>query len=75
MGIVAIVFAFVPFAGAFIAIPCAVVGLSLSVVGYNRNEEAGEGKGMAIAGIVTCIVGVISAILWHGYVLFIAGAD
>ena len=64
LGIVAVVFAFIPFVGAFIAIPCAVVGLPLAGVGLKRKMDAGEGRGMAIAGIVTCIAGLILAILW-----------
>lgn len=64
LGIVSVVFAFIPVFGAFVAIPCAVVGLPLSVVGFNRNRREGAGRGMSIAGMATCIVGLILAILW-----------
>ena len=50
LGIVACIFAAIPLIGAFVAIPCAVVGLPLSAVGFQRKKAAGEGKGMAIAG-------------------------
>lgn len=64
LGILAVVFAFIPVIGAFVAIPCAVVGLPLSSVGFYRNRQAGTGTGMSIAGIATCTVGLILAIVW-----------
>ena len=64
LGIVAVIFAFIPVAGAFIAFPCLAVGLPLSAVGFFRNRSRGEGKGMAITGIVTNVVAFVFVVLW-----------
>lgn len=71
LGIVAFLFAFVPLVGTWIAIPCAVIGLPLSGVSFAKKRKAGEGTGMAIAGIVTCVLAIIIAILW--FVIVVIG--
>ena len=64
LGIVAIIFAFIPVVGAFIAFPCIAVGLPLAIIGFVRNRKAGQGTGMAIAGIVTSCVALVIVIVW-----------
>ncbi len=64
LGIVAIIFAFVPVVGAFISFPCIGVGLPLAIVGFLRNRKAGLGTGMAIAGIATNAVALLIVIIW-----------
>jgi hypothetical protein len=64
LGIIAVIFAFIPVVGAFIAIPCAVVGLPLSAIGFVIKRRRGEGRGMAIAGMATCTIGLVIAIAW-----------
>ena len=50
LGIIGVVFAFIPLVGPFIAFPCIAVGMPLSIIGFVRNRRRGQGKGMAIAG-------------------------
>ena len=64
LGIIAIVFAFIPIVGALIAIPCIVVGLPLSSVSFVKKKRAGEGIGMALAGMATNIVALVMVIAW-----------
>ena len=40
LGIIAIVFAFIPIIGAFIAIPCIFMGLPLSSVSFVKKSES-----------------------------------
>lgn len=48
----------------YISIPCAVIGLILSVVGLSKAKKAGMKNGCAVAGIVcTCISLVITTVL------------
>ena len=63
LGIIAIVFSFIPLVGAFIAIPCALIGLPLSIIGFFLKMRRGEGKGMAVAGTITCSAALIIAIV------------
>ena len=64
LGIIGLVFAFIPAFGAFIAFPCIIVGLPLSGVGFFQGKKRGTGVGISVAGIVTNIVALIIAILW-----------
>lgn len=51
LGIIGVVFAFIPLVGPFITFPCVFVGLPLSIIGFVRNRNRNQGKGMATAGI------------------------
>lgn len=64
LGIIAIVFAFIPIFGAFIAIPCLAVGLPLSSVSFVKKKRVGEGIGMALAGMETNVVALVMVIAW-----------
>ena len=56
LGIIGVVFAFIPFVGPFVSIPCIAIGLPISVIGFFLNLRRNQGKGMSIAGIIcNCI--------------------
>lgn len=63
LGIIAVVFAFIPLVGLFIAIPCVAVGLPLSVIGFVRNRRRNQGRGMATAGIACNAVALLMTII------------
>ena len=52
LGIIGVVFAFIPLVGPFVSIPCIAIGLPLSIIGFFLNLRRNQGKGMSIAGIV-----------------------
>ena len=64
LGIVALVFGFIPIFGAFIAFPCIAVGLPLSGVAFYQGRKSDSGVGMAIAGIATNVVAFVVILLW-----------
>lgn len=47
----------------YISLPCAIVGLILSVVAKKKAKETGAGGGMATAGLVLCIIALGLAIV------------
>ena len=47
----------------WLAIPCAIVGLILSIIGLKKSKVVGKGRGMALAGVITSIVALGLAIL------------
>ena len=57
LGIIAIVFSC---CNEYIAIPCGVVGLILSIISIRNHHD---GRGMATAGMVLCIVSLALAVL------------
>ena len=63
LGIVGIVFAFGPISAwlCVIALPVAIVGLVLSVVGGKKLKAEGQPAGIATAGLVVGIVAVVFA--------------
>ena len=63
LGIIAIVFVWIPLIGPFIAIPCIAVGLPLSGVAIYQGKQRGTGIGMAVAGLVTCLVALVIIII------------
>ena len=54
-----------------IALPCAIVGLCLSVVGKNKARETNSGGGMAITGLVLSCVTL--GLLVIGLIAFLTG--
>ena len=48
----------------FIGGPLAVVGLVLSIVGRNHARDRGAPMGLATAGLVMGIIGIIAALAW-----------
>ena len=65
LGIFALVYAFVPGLGITISIPCAVVGLVLSIVGFFLNKRQGKGYEAAIAGMVISISAIVLSNLFN----------
>ena len=63
LGILAIVFVWIPWTG-LIAVPLAAVGLPLSIAGFRNARRENTGAGMAIAGMVTNIVAAVIILLW-----------
>lgn len=69
LGIVAIVLSFIPCIGILAIIP-AVLGIIFSIMGLSQAKKTGQGKGMAIAGLILSIL----AIAWVPiFVLIIMG--
>lgn len=63
-GVVAVVFAFVPIVGEFVAVPAALLAIALGLIGLGRVErKVATNGGEALAG---CILGVVA-----GFVLFL----
>ena len=70
LGIVAIVLSFIPCIGILAIIP-AILGIIFSIMGLSQAKKTGQGKGMAIAGLILSIL----AIAWVPiFVLLIMGA-
>ena len=63
VGIVALLFSFIPCLGMYAALP-AVVGIILSAIAMSQASKAGAPKGMALGGLICSIVGLIIAIYW-----------
>ena len=55
-------------AGFVLAFFFSLLGLIFSVIGLRKSDECGSGRGLAIAGIVLSIVGMV------GYIIIIASA-
>lgn len=64
LGIIGLVFSFIPVVG-LIAWPLSIVGVVLSGVGVNyvRTGRA-DNKGVAIAGLVTSVIALVMCVLW-----------
>ena len=62
LGIVAVVFGFIPLLGVSVAVPCALVGLPLGIVGFFDDRKAQRGFGMSTAGTVLCVVAMAVSI-------------
>jgi hypothetical protein len=63
LGIIAIVFIFVPFVGIIVTVPCMLVGLPLSIVGLVQGRNTGTGVGMAVAGMVCNLIAIVIFVL------------
>ena len=64
LGIIAVVFAFIPVFGAFVAIPCVGVGLPLAAISFFKARKQELPLGMPIAGLATTIVALFMTIAW-----------
>jgi hypothetical protein len=69
LGIVAVVL----FCVWYIAIPCAVVGLILSIIGKKKSVQAGAPAGMAKAGMILCIIALVIDIIIGVLVMAVLG--
>jgi len=59
----------------FIGGPLAAVGLVLSIVGRNHARERGAPMGLATAGVVMGIIGVIAGLAWLAVALSSDSSD
>ena len=62
LGIVAIIFAFIPGVN-WLGWICGVVGIVLSAVAISQSKKAGEKNGMAVAGLVLSIISIAIGII------------
>lgn len=60
LGIVGFVFSFIPCVGWFLGVLLGVLGAIFSLIGLASSARSGQGKGMALAGLILSIL----AILW-----------
>lgn len=72
LGIGSLLFAFIPFVG-FASVPFAIGAVVLGVIGLGKSREIGQGKGLAIGGLVTGAVALAVSVLY--VLLFIVIAD
>ena len=62
LGIIALVFAFIPFLNLVITLPTGILAVIFGGVGYSKSKKLGGlNKGYSIAGLVT---GLVSLSLW-----------
>lgn len=64
LGIISVVFSFVPFCGIIALIP-AIVGFVLGIIDIVLKTKSQEPKGMSIAGLVCSSVAIIFIIYWY----------
>jgi hypothetical protein len=62
LGIVCLAIMCIPYIN-FLSIPCAIVGLILSIMGKKKSKAAGQPTGMATAGIILSIIALALAII------------
>ncbi|MFB9905072.1 hypothetical protein [Allokutzneria oryzae] len=66
VGLIGLVFSFIPFIGV-VAWPLVIIGAVLSGVGLSKaTSGAASNKGLAIAGLVCSIVGLLMCFAWVG---------
>jgi hypothetical protein len=64
VGIIGLVFSFIPIIGV-VAWPLVILGIIFSAIGISRASKGrATNKGLAIAGLVVSIVGLVMCILW-----------
>lgn len=59
----------------FIGLPLAAIGLVLSIVGRNHARERGAPTGLATAGLVMGIIGVLAGLAWLAVALTSDSSD
>ncbi|HEX6116562.1 MAG TPA: hypothetical protein VFY99_05635 [Solirubrobacterales bacterium] len=59
----------------FIGGPLAAIGLVLSIVGRNQANQRGKPSGLATAGIVMGVIGVIAGLAWLAVAIFSDSSD
>ena len=63
LGAVSLAFSWVPFFN-IVTIACGIVGIVLSSKGKSKLVAAGQAKGLAVAGLIVSIVGLILSIIF-----------
>lgn len=72
LGIISIIFAFIPCTSWF-GIITALVGLILGIIDIAKKKKSGEKKGVSVAGTVCSAIAIVIACLW--YFLVVAAAN
>jgi hypothetical protein len=72
LGIGSLLFALIPFVG-FASVPFAIAAVVLGVIGLGKARELGQGKGLAIGGLVTGALALAVSVLY--VLLFVVIAD
>ena len=72
LGIGSLLFALIPFVG-FASVPFAIGAVVLGVIGLGKSREIGQGKGLAVGGLVTGALALAVSVLY--VLLFIVIAD
>lgn len=67
LGIVAILFAFVPLIGVFIAFPCALLAFIFGIIGMVRGSRIQKNFGMGLCGLILSIIASIMMSLGGGW--------
>lgn len=70
IGIVSLVFGFIPFCNIFALIP-ATVGLVLGIIDWVKKKKGGEPKGKAIAGAICSGVAIIIILVYYFAVVLV----
>jgi predicted Zn finger-like uncharacterized protein len=70
LGIVGVVLVWIPCIGQILAIVLGIVGAALSGIGLAQANKSGNGKGMALTGLITSILAILVAILYWAYIAF-----
>ena len=63
VGILALVGGLIPFLG-WVMVPFALTAVGLGIAGMSRARTIGEGKGLAIAGLVTGVLALLAILAW-----------
>jgi hypothetical protein len=66
-GIIGIFFAFIPFIGIIIALPCAITALITAIIGMSKGSLNRIGRGPATAGLVLSIITFIMMVFGGGW--------
>jgi steroid 5-alpha reductase family enzyme len=66
LGIIAFILSFIPCIGIFAIVP-AILGIIFGIVGMSSAKKTGQGKGMAVAGLILSIL----AIIWVPLFIFV----
>lgn len=70
LGIGSLFVALVPLFG-WASIPFALVGLCLGIAGISRANRGFEGKGLAVAGVVTSVLALLLSMMWFLLIIVI----
>lgn len=64
LNLAGLVFAFIPFFGAFISLPCLTIGTALSGMGFQQRRDGGESLLIPALGLLFGIVTMVILIIW-----------
>lgn len=71
-GLIGLCAGLVPVLG-YLGIPLMIAGIVCGIIGMSKSRQGQGGRGMAIAGLVTGVLGIVAVALWT--VILIAASD